>query len=66
MPFSIRLRSLVSLSTSAQSRSDLIADLFDSTSAFHSYQSTMFHALMGLDVRGQQRSWCKQIQRDHL
>lgn len=47
MRFPLFVRSLVSLSASTQYPSDLIANLFDSTLVFHSYQSTMFHTLMG-------------------
>jgi hypothetical protein len=50
MSFLLLLRSLVSLSASAPYLSDLIANLFDSTSVFNSYQSTMFRTLMSLDV----------------
>lgn len=64
MRFPLFVRSLVSLSASTQYPSDLIANLFDSTLVFHSYQSTMFHTLMGLDVRRQKTTWC-QIQQDN-
>ncbi|MDI3462943.1 MAG: hypothetical protein OJF50_001764 [Nitrospira sp.] len=66
MPFPLLLRALVSLSASARYLSDLIADLFDSTSASHSYQSPMFHALMGQTCNSRQRTWCQQIQQDTL
>lgn len=53
------LRALVYLSASARYLSDLIANLFDSTSAFHSYRSTVFHALMDLTCDSRRRTWCQ-------
>lgn len=53
MSLPLLLRSLVSLSASARYLSDLIVNLFGSTSTFHSYQSTMFPRLDGSDVRQQ-------------
>lgn len=62
---SLLLRSLVSLYTSTRHLSNLIANLFDSTSAFHSHQSTVFHALMGQTCDSRQRTWCQQIQQNN-
>lgn len=59
------LRSPVSLYTSARHRSDLIANLFDSTSAFHSYQSTVFHAVIDQTCDSRRKTWCQQIQQNN-
>ena len=59
------LRSLVSLSASTRYLNDLIANLFDSASVFHSYRSTVFHALMDQTCNSRRRTWCQQIQQNN-